>query len=244
MPKFPKNRIEAKFFIILQRKTEIDNNFLKLTARQDKIGEENKMKKLLLVVAALVFANVTFAQKSFIELNGGMSMFTQKTDVKILGKTQTIEDDLTVLNFNIGYNYAIANNLYLGGMLGYTSISGDEDDNEVNLYTLTPKLTYVFNLSPVFAWTPNCYVTIGYGKTELGTVAGYDLGDINKLNFRIGVSPLSFDISLTNNFAINVTAMTPYYNIMRYSYSKDDDKNFTQKDFVYLGGQLGVKFYF
>ncbi|MBR1626693.1 MAG: hypothetical protein IJ681_06070 [Bacteroidales bacterium] len=201
------------------------------------------MKKLFLVAIALVFTNVTFAQKSFVEVNGTYSMFTQKTDFKVLGKTLTVEDDLNVTTFNLGYSTSLTKSWYIGAMLGYSTIKGDEDDNEVNLYALTPKLTYVYPLHPMFSWTPNCYVTFGYGKTDLGSVAGKDLGDINKLNIRIGISPLSFDINLTNKIAVNVTALTPYYNIMKYSYSEDKDRNFTQKDFVYLGGQIGVKFY-
>ena len=198
------------------------------------------MKKIVLIVVALIFANLTFAQKSFMEVNGTYSLFTQKTEIGML----TIEDDLNVVTFNLGYNAALTKKLYFGGMLGYSTIKADEGDNEVNLWTLTPKLTYVHHLHPMFSWTPNIYVTFGFGKTDLGTFLGTDLGDINKLNVRIGVSPLSFDINLTNKIAVNVTALTPYYNIMKYSYSKNDDRNFTQKDFVYLGGQLGLKLYF
>ncbi|MBQ7985335.1 MAG: outer membrane beta-barrel protein [Bacteroidales bacterium] len=158
------------------------------------------MKKTFITTLALVCltlgAYTAKAQKSFIEVNAGYSMYTM--DYKVGGTT--LSDDINVFNVNLGYSYNIAGDFYFGGTLGYTDLSGDKDDNGVSLYTLTPKLTYFMALGSKMYWTPNVYVTFGYGKTDLGKVAGVDLGDINKLNVRIGLSPFSLDFRLSYSF--------------------------------------------
>lgn len=196
-------------------------------------GAIRKMKKVLLALAAVVlFATTSNAQSSYFDFNLGYSQ----------DNTLDEDYDLQIKNLSIGYNTLISNDLYLGASIGYSMIGADNDNNEVNIFTLTPRVTYQRNLAGGFYWTPSFYVTAGYGQHDLGTAFGVDLGSLNYLNFRIGANLLSFDYKFSKNFAINLNVLTPYYNIMKVSYSENDNFEGDYDGFVYLGGTVGVKF--
>ena len=203
------------------------------------------MKKVLLALAAVVlFATTSVAQGSYFEGNFGFTNEDYTITKTILGQEVSSDFSYQVTNFNVGYNVAFGSNLYLGATIGYSMRGADDEDLEVNLFTLTPKVTYQRKLGFGFYWTPNVYFTAGYGTKDLGTVLGVDMGNINYLNFRIGANILSFDFRLNKNFAINLTALTPYYSIMNPSYSNDNNSSELENysGFQYAGGTIGVKF--
>lgn len=205
------------------------------------------MKRVFLALAAVVLmATTSMAQSSYFEANFGFTNEDNTFTKTVFGKEINYDFSSQVKNITIGYNVAITSNMYFGATLGYSMVGSDNEDSEVNLFTLTPKLTYQYRLGGGFYWTPNVYLTAGYGIHDLGEILGQDAGQINYLNFRIGLNVLSFDFRLNKQFAINLTALTPYYNIMNASYSDENFENSTEADsyngFQYVGGTIGVKF--
>lgn len=210
------------------------------------------MKKLLIAVTALLvfgFSSNVKSQNSYIEANFGMSVFTQTYNIDAGPLHVSPETDINVMNLSVGYNYALSQDLFVGATLGYSKHSGDNLNfgvasytPEVSLYTISPKLTYYKVLGNTnFYWTPNFYLTVGFGKEEF--VAGYD---VKYMNYRIGFNPLSFDFRILPVLSVNVTALTPYYNIFSASLSGNGNNYDISTDnaFVYLGGQIGIKLHF
>ena len=186
------------------------------------------MKKIFLTMVALVLMGTTaMAQRSYFDVNFGYSQ----------DNTYDSDLDFQIKNLSVGYNMLIAEDLYFGGTLGYSILNADKSNYEVNLFTLTPRLTYQMQLGSNFYWTPNLYVTLGYGSKDLDL----GVGKYNHYNVRAGLNILSFDYRINNVFAVNLNVLTPYYNYMKVSYSENDNLDYNYNGLVYLGASIGLK---
>lgn len=214
------------------------------------------MKKLFVsLVATLFITTSSFAQlqtKGFAEVNGTYSF----------DKTFAIFDQF-VFGANLGYNYEVQENLFVGLTAGISKVNADYDDLDKFLWTFTPKATYKIEVGDCFYWTPSFYVGLGFGKTDLNLVDQifhYNIdGSISYTNLKIGLNILSFDFSFeeykgyVRNLALNFNVFTPYYNIMMAKYSNEDvmkhlfEETFETKasynGFVWIGAQIGLKYY-
>ena len=229
----------------------------------------NKMGKVLLtawlsMLICIVCHNAN-AQKGFFDLNVSYNKFTQYFEKPVGSILTDIDDDvqtynintpsldtdsISLLNINLGYNFHLDNGCYLGFYLGYSKMKGFQLGNTATMFTFSPHITYMIHLNKHFIYTPNCYVSIGYGTTKMGVVSisvgplsqPFDLGNIKKINLRFGISPFSFDYKLSEAASVNLALLTPMLNIMKYSYATEDF-NQTTKDVVFLYGQVGFKLY-
>lgn len=220
-----------------------------------------------LFVVLLLFPMFVKAQKGFFDINIGYNKYNQYFDKELGVQTLDIEgessgldlpidkedltlDKPTLLNVSIGYNFHLENGCYLGLYLGYSQMKGERIGNEATLLSFSPRLSYMIKIGKRFIYTPNCYVSIGYGTTSFGEITlseggvaqTVNMGDVTKLNFRFGINPFSFDYKVSESASINLTFLTPQFNVMRYSF-ENENYNQTTKDVVFLYGQVGFKLF-
>ena len=185
------------------------------------------MKKyvFILCLSAFVFLNCNNAraQKGFFDINVSYNKFTQTVnqstglldlnvqidttgDLPEMPETPPfVKDHATILNIGAGYNFRLEDKAYLGFYLGYSKITSEVVGNDATFLSFTPKFTYIIDIYKKIKMTPNFYVSVGYGTTSLGkmtvNVGGLsstmDMGDITKMNIRLGINPLSFDFFLS-----------------------------------------------
>lgn len=176
------------------------------------------MKRTLLTlvaIASMVFS-ASAQQKGEQTLGINLGYNTGKTTSKITVNDQQ-SDSMTVLggdNLSVGveYGYFVANNLRIGGHIGYGYTA---DGSKSHSLTITPNIAYYVRLADNFYYTPN--FAIGFG---LGTTGKSELTDesFTMCGFATELQPFAVEFRPTKKFAMSVSLCS-----LQYAYLADSD---------------------
>lgn len=204
------------------------------------------MKRAFISLAAIfcMAFSASAQQKGDQYLGVSLGYNTGKTTIKsettILNKIvreEATSRDGDNLGLSVEYGYFVANNLRVGGTLGY---GFNDNGNETHSFHIAPNVAYYVRLADKFYYTPN--FTLGFG------VEGSELADedFTMCGLVTELQPLAVEFRPTKRFAMSVSLCSLQYSFL--SGHIDDlntDIDGSTLKFNLLGNaQVGFKLYF
>ena len=155
-------------------------------------------------------------QKGEQTLGFNLGYNTGKTTTKLQVNDQQ-SDKMSILggdNLSVGveYGYFVANNLRIGGQIGYGYTA---NESKTHSLTIMPNVAYYVRLADNFYYTPN--LSLGFG---LGTNSKNEYADesFTMCGFATEFQPLAVEFRPTKKFAMSVSLCS-----LQYAFLADSD---------------------
>ncbi len=221
-------------------------------------------KNLIILVAVILTSTFAFAQSGKMFVTGNLGFNTNNstgTTVFNNNTTETVLQDWSTFGVGASFHYKVIDNLAVGLGLGYDrsrdwtgTFNNKKVNDYTNLFSITPSAIYFLKISDKFQYTPELFVTLGFGgaNNQFYNIIDDKVEDFtfSAFAFGVGIMPLSFNYNVNKNIALTFSLGEISYS--NFKVSVDDPAPLASDETVYgnfnlqlnSGFRVGLRYFF